>query len=324
MTTFHRSARAAALMSAAFAIAVTGCSSGSGDPGVTHVTLIQGVKGNPFYTAMACGAQEAAAQLGVRLDVTAPDQFDASLQTPVVNAVTAKRPDGVLIAPTDAVAMRPPIKNLISSGAKVVEVDTALEDTTVSTAHLTTDNQAAGKAAAAKFNEILGGKGKILALSSAPGISTNDERVAELKKALTNYPGLEFAGVQYTKEDATIAASVVSAALTAEPGITGIFSVNSPSTQGAATSLRNAGVANRVKLIGFDAGPQQIEQLKQGSVAALVAQSPYQIGRDGVQYVVDAVAGKEVPKSSLTPVMVIDVKNLESPEAQNFVYKTDC
>jgi ribose transport system substrate-binding protein len=311
-----------AALSTIAVLAASACSPESAD--ASSITLVQGVKGNPFYTAMACGAKEQAAKLGVNLDVAAPDQFDASLQTPVVNAVAAKRPAGVLIAPTDAVAMRPPIKNLVSGGARVVEVDTALDDTSVSTSHITTDNDAAGKVAAEKFNEILGGKGKILALSSAPGISTNDARVAALQNALKSYPGLQFGGVQYTKEDATIAASVVSSSLTADPTITGIFSVNSPSTQGAATALRNNNAADRVKLVGFDAGPQQIEQLKQGSVAGLVAQSPYQIGSDGVQYVVDAIAGKNVPKDSKTPVMVLDLANLESPEAQKFVYKTEC
>jgi len=117
---------------------------------------------------------------------------------------------------------------------------------------------------------------------------------------------------------------VVAAALAADPAINGVFSVNSPSTQGAATALKNAGVSGRVKLVGFDAGLQQVQQLRQGDVAALVAQSPYQIGADGVRDVVDALAGKAVAKSALTPVMVLDKDNLSSPQAQNFVYKTGC
>jgi ribose transport system substrate-binding protein len=322
MITHHRPCRILAVLAATSALAAVACS--GQQPSTKDITLIQGVKGNPFYIAMQCGAKEQAAKLGVNLEVTAPDQFDASQQTPIVNAVAAKKPGAVLIAPTDAVAMRAPIKNLVSGGAKVVEVDTALQDTSVSNAHVTTDNQAAGKAAADKFNEILGGKGRILVLSSAPGISTNDARIAGLKQGLAAYPGLQFAGVQYTKEDATIAASVVSSSLSADPGITGIFSVNSPSSQGAATALRNNNATGRVKLIGFDAGPQQIEQLKHGDVVALVAQSPYQIGADGVQMAVDAIAGHDVPNNSTTPVMVLDKTNVETPEAQKFVYKTEC
>ena len=73
------------------------------------LTLIQGVKGDQFYVTMQCGAQAGAAAAGATLDVTAPDEFDASLQTPVVNAVVAKKPDAILIAPTDTQAMIPPL-----------------------------------------------------------------------------------------------------------------------------------------------------------------------------------------------------------------------
>ena len=78
----------------------SGGSSSSGDEGGS-LTLIAGVKGDEFYITMNCGAKAEAEKLGYSLDFQGPDQFDASLLTPVVSAVTAKKPDGVLIAPTD-------------------------------------------------------------------------------------------------------------------------------------------------------------------------------------------------------------------------------
>ena len=74
------------------------------------MTLIAGVKGDEFYITMNCGAQAEAKKLGVDLDFQGPDQFDASLQTPIVNGVAAKKPDAILIAPTDTKAMYAPIK----------------------------------------------------------------------------------------------------------------------------------------------------------------------------------------------------------------------
>ena len=50
------------------------------------MTLIAGVKGDEFYITMNCGAQAEAKKLGVSLNFQGPDQFDPSLQTPVVNA----------------------------------------------------------------------------------------------------------------------------------------------------------------------------------------------------------------------------------------------
>ncbi|HEX3202740.1 MAG TPA: ribose ABC transporter substrate-binding protein, partial [Actinomycetes bacterium] len=64
-----------------------GSAGGGGGQKQYKLTLIQGVKGDQFYVTMQCGAQEAAKAAGATLDVAAPDEFDASLQTPVVNAV---------------------------------------------------------------------------------------------------------------------------------------------------------------------------------------------------------------------------------------------
>ena len=93
------------LAALALALAACGGDEGGGGAGGAErqykLTLIQGVKGDQFYVTMQCGAQEAAAAAGATLEVTAPDEFDASLQTPVVNAVVAKKPDAILVAPTD-------------------------------------------------------------------------------------------------------------------------------------------------------------------------------------------------------------------------------
>jgi ribose transport system substrate-binding protein len=104
-----------------------GSASGGGEQEEYDMTLIAGVKGDEFYITMNCGAQEKAKELGVNLDFQGPDKFDASLQTPIVNAVAAKQPDAVLIAPTDTKAMFAPIQQLSSGGSKIVLVDTTLE-----------------------------------------------------------------------------------------------------------------------------------------------------------------------------------------------------
>src|SRR5919198_150382 len=60
------------------------------------MTLIAGVKGDEFYITMNCGAQAKAKELGVQLDFQGPQEFDAAQQTPIVNAVAAKKPDAAL------------------------------------------------------------------------------------------------------------------------------------------------------------------------------------------------------------------------------------
>ncbi len=112
------------------------------------LTLIAGVKGDEFYITMNCGAQAKAKELGVSVDFQGPDQFDPSLQTPIVNAVTAKKPDAILIAPTDTKAMYAPIKQAADAGIKIVFVDTTLEQADLAESQIASDNEAGGREAA--------------------------------------------------------------------------------------------------------------------------------------------------------------------------------
>ena len=157
------SARALAAILLVACLGVVACGSdddeggGGGGGGENYkVTLIAGVKGDEFYITMNCGAQAEAEKLGVSLDFQGPDQFDASLQTPIVNAVTAKKPDAILIAPTDAKAMYAPIKQAADAGIKVVLVDTTLEQPDLAVSQIASDNLGGGKAAAKALAKEIG------------------------------------------------------------------------------------------------------------------------------------------------------------------------
>src|SRR5919197_1988118 len=140
------------------------------------MTLIAGVKGDEFYITMNCGAQAKAKELGVTLDFQGPDKFDASLQTPVVNAVAAKKPDAVLVAPTDTKAMFAPIQQMSQNGTKIVLVDTTLDQPDMAVSQIASDNEAGGKAAAAALAKLIGGKGKVFVVNVKPRISTTHAR----------------------------------------------------------------------------------------------------------------------------------------------------
>src|SRR4051794_41386867 len=93
-------------------------SSASSGKKTYNMTLIAGVKGDEFYITMNCGAQAEAKKLGVNLNFQGPDKFAPDQQTPIVNAVAAKKPDAVLIAPTDTKARFAPIKQLSDNGSE--------------------------------------------------------------------------------------------------------------------------------------------------------------------------------------------------------------
>ena len=299
-----------------------GSAGGGGGQKQYKLTL---VKGDQFYVTMQCGAQEAAKAAGATLDVAAPDEFDASLQTPVVNAVVAKKPDAILIAPTDTKAMIPPLTQAKAAGIKLVFVDTTTENgAELAESEIASDNEEGGREAARTLAKLTGGKGSVLVINVKPGISTTDARAKGFEEEIKNTPGLKYIGQEYSNDKPEVAAAKATAALAAHPDLVGIFGTNLFSAEGAATGLRSAGASKKVKIVGFDAGPKQVEDLEQGIVQALIAQKPADIGKAGVEQAIAALKGEPVQKKIGTGFVVVTKDNMNDPDVQPYLYKSSC
>jgi ribose transport system substrate-binding protein len=319
---------AAVLAACAFTVAACGDDEESGGGSSSSsggdnykMTLIAGVKGDEFYITMNCGAQEEAKKLGVQLDFQGPNEFDASQQTPIVNAVAAKKPDAVLVAPTDTKAMYAPIKQLADGGSKVVLVDTTLEQPDLAVSQIASDNVGGGKEAAKALADLIGGSGKVFVVNVKPGISTTDQRAQGFEEEAKSL-GLDYLGQDYSNDQPDKAAAIVKAQLAKNPDIKGIFATNLFSAEGAASGLREAGKLDQVKIVGFDAGPKQVQDLKDGTVQALIAQQPAEIGKQGVQQAVAALKGETTKPEIGTGFTTLTKDNLA--ENADSEYKSSC
>ena len=184
-----------------------------------------------------------------------------------------------------------------------------------------TDNLGGGKAAADTLAKLIGGKGKVFVNNVNPGISTTDLRAkgfADEAKKL----GLTYIGQQFNGDDPAKAASIVNGILAKNPDLKGIFATNLFGAEGSATALRQSGKLGKVKIVGFDAGPKQVADLKSGLVQGLIAQKPATIGADGVQQAYNALSGKPVTKKIATGFVSMTKANLGT--TGQYAYKSHC
>lgn len=287
------------------------------------IGFIPGVN-DPFYISMQCSIQDEAKKYGMKVEVQIPQQFEAAVQTPIVNAMVANKPAAMLIAPTDSQALVPPLTKATSAGIPVGLVDTTLNDTSLAFTSVATDNADGGAQAADALADLIGDKGKVLVIAFKAGASTSDARQKGFEDQIKKHAGIQYLGAQINDNDPAKAASIVSATLAANPDLKGIFATNLFAAQGAATGLRNAGKQGEVKIVGFDAGATQIEQLQRGDVQALVAQKPGDIGKDAVEQTVAKLTGGSVEKSIGTKTVIITKDNLDQAEIKDAIYKDKC
>ena len=291
--------------------------------GSYKLAFIPGLVGDEFYISMRCGAESEAKAEGVTLDTQGPSKFDPSLQRPIVDSVVASKPNAILIAPTDASAMEAPLKAASAAGIKIVLVDTTLQDPSLAVSAIASDNKGGGAEAFNAIKQLNPNGGKVLVISTDPGVSTLDLRVAGFEEAVKADPSFQYVGVQYSHNEPTQAAQLVTAALAKDPDIVGIFAGNTASAEGSATGVRQANKQNQVKIVGFDAGPAQVQQLKEGTVQALIAQQPEQIGVDGVKQAVASLKGQPVTANIQTNFKVITKDNVDT-EGKDYIYKSSC
>jgi ribose transport system substrate-binding protein len=237
--------------------------------------------------------------------------------------VVARKPDALLVAPTDVTAMQAPLKAAADAGIKVVLVDTTLDDPSIAVSEIASDNAGGGKAAFDALKQLNPNGGKVLVISVKPGISTTDARVKGFEDAVNADPSFQYVGVQFSNNEPSLAAQLVTAALQKDPDIVGIFATNLFSAEGSATGLRQAGKQEQVKIVGFDAGPAQVKALKEGTVQALIAQQPATIGKDGVAQAVAALDGQPTEKKIQTGFSIITQQNVDT-DGKDALYKSSC
>ena len=287
------------------------------------LSFVQGVAGDEFYISMQCGIQAEAAKLGVSVRTQGPQKFDPTLQRPIVDSVVASKPDAILIAPTDVSAMQGPLQAAAQAGINVVLVDTTVKDPSFATSQIASDNVGGGKAAFEAIKQLAPEGGKVMIMSVDPGISTTDARAKGFEDAVKADSKFKYLGIQYSHNDPATASNLISSALQKDPDIVGVFAANLFSAEGTATGVRQAGKQNQVKIVGFDAGPNQVKALKAGTVQALVAQQPAAIGQYGVDAAVAKLEGQAPPAKVQTGFTVITRDNVDGAGAAA-IYKSSC
>lgn len=317
------------MKSAAFAAALATASAAQAQEDIS-ITLVPGLTTDAFYITMNRGAQAAAEALGITVDFQGAEEFDPVLQTPVLDAVIARGPDAILIAPTDTTQMIEPLRRASEAGIAVITVDTFIDDGKYQDgagdgdfplAYVASDNVGGGRMAARFMAEAMGGEGQVYVSNVRPGISTTDQREEGFKAEMTeNFPDVEVLDTQFNENDASLAASQFNAVLARNPDIKGVFGANLFSALGAGNGVEGAGKAGDVTVIAFDAPQSIVDNISGGLVDAAIAQHPAEIGYFGVMAAYAALTGQSVPTSIGTGFTVIDAGNVDDPEIAKFIY----
>jgi ribose transport system substrate-binding protein len=293
------------------------------------IALIPGLTTDAFYITMRKGAEAAAKALGVDLIFQGAADFNPVTQVPVLNAVTARNPSAILIAPTDKVQLVETLKKASEAGIPVITVDTFIGDGHHQTgngaaafplSYVASDNVLGGEIAARALAKAIGDKGKVYVSNVKPGVSTTDQREQGFKGEKNRHPNITVLETQFNDDDANKAASQFQSVLARNPDLTGVFGANLFSAMGASNGAKQGGATGKVKVVAFDAPASIVPEIKAGTVDIAIAQHPAEIGYFGVTAAYAHLTGQSIPPLIGTGFTVIDKANVDDPEVKRFVY----
>lgn len=280
------------------------------------VTL--GSLGNPYFVALARGAETAAKQVNPQAKVTVLSaDYDLNKQFSHIDSFIVAGVDLILINAADARAIEPAVRKAKKAGIVVVAVDVAAAgaDATVQT-----DNIQAGELACGFLAERLKGRGNLI-IQNGPPVSAVLDRVRGCKTVLAKHPDIRIlSDDQDAKGSREGGLNVMQLYLTRFPKVDAVFTINDPQAVGADLAARQL---NRrgIVIASVDGAPDIEAALKSDTlVQASASQDPWAIARTAVQLGVGMMNGQRpakpvmlLPSTLVTRANVHDYKGWAAP-----------
>lgn len=227
--------------------------------------------------------------------------------------------DAIILAPSDADALVPPVETAHEKDIPVIIIDSAL-NSDLPVSYIATDNVAAAELAAETMAKLIGEQGDVAILSYVPSAASAIDRETGFEKGIEKYKNINIVAKQYSQSDKARALSVTEDILTSNPNLAGYFSANNRSALGAAQAILQKGLKDQVVHVAFDADPDEISGLQEGTIDALVVQNPYKMGYLAVENALKVINGEEVEKRIDTGVTIVTMENFNDPQIQELLF----
>ena len=238
---------------------------------------------NPFFVTLTEGAKKAASEKNVELVVVDAGDIEDLVSRNV----------GVLIVnPVDSDAVAPAVKSAMSQGIKVIAVDRGVNGVDVD-CQIASDNVAGARMATEYLMELVGEGAKVAELQGVPGASATIDRGEGFHQVADK--SLQVAVSQTANFNRAEGMTVMENILQSDGAIKGVFAHNDEMALGAVEAVAASG--KDIKIVGFDATDDAQKAVKDGKMAATVAQKPDKMGETAIETAVKIMAGETVDKS---------------------------
>jgi len=282
------------------------------------VALIMKSLANEFFVTMAEGARAHHASHAEEYQLVVngiKNEIDLAQQVALIDQMIAAGADAIVIAPADSRAIVPALARAHAAGIPVVNIDNRLDTEVLADYKLTIpfvgpDNFLGAEAVGQHLAGQLGAGDKVAILEGVPTAYNSQRRTAGFLKAMSD-AGMDVVAQQSAQWDQTTAVTVTSGILVQNPDLSAILCANDNMALGAVAAVRQAGLQDQIKIVGFDNITAVQELIRNGSVLATADQHADLLAVYGIEYALQALQSTTVQTDKATPVDLVTAADIQ-------------
>jgi inositol transport system substrate-binding protein len=288
-----------------------------------HLTVLMSLPNLafPFFVHMVNQAKDEANKIGDIDLIIADGQGSSPKQTADVEAGISKGVTGIVISPNDVDALAAAIQEAVDGKVPVVTIDRRVNKVPGILAHVGADNVKGGEAQGRLIEKLFPNGATVMNLQGQSGASPAIDRNKGLHNVLDQAKDKYKIVFEDTASfDRSKGLSVTESALAGMPKPPDVIvAANDDMALGALEALKARNLLGKVKLIGFDALPEALGQIKAGNMTATIEQLPGGQVRGALHALVGFLREGKKPDQQvtlLTPIAITS-ENLDQAERLN-------
>ncbi len=281
------------------------------------VGLVMKSLANEFFKQMQAGAEKYADENKDKFDFKAvgmKDERDFAAQVDAVENFVTQKYDIIVVAPADSKAMVTPLAKAVKAGVVVINIDVELDQEAkkkagIDLAFFGPDNREGALLAGNALAKDLGEGGKVVILEGNPEADNAQQRKKGFDDAVAagKLQLLDSKTAHWETEEAN---TLMTNFLTKYNDIQGVMAANDSMALGVVKALDSAGLAGKIKVVGFDNIPAVQPLIKAGKMLATVEQYGAKMAAMGIDYGLRQMAGETFTGWVKTDIKLITAADL--------------
>ncbi len=254
---------------------------------------------NPFFVSIREGIEEKAKEEGAEV-VISDAQNDSSVQSNQIEDLITQKVDLIIINPVDSTAISSSVQKANEANIPVICVDRGSEDGEILSL-VASNNVEGGKMAGEFILEKVGENAEVIQLEGIPGASSTRERGQGFEEATKDK--INLVASQPANFDRAEGLTVMENLLQAQPDVKAVFCQNDEMALGASEAIKASG--KDIVIVGFDGNDDAVEAVKNGDLAATVAQKPKEMGKLAMENAINHLKGETIEEQIDSPLELV-------------------